>query len=503
MATLGELRSALFPFAVPGRPVAADEAAREVTWVRVLKARSPAFDALDPGDLVLVPVDALDGAAGDSQAANALVEQLLAAPVAAAVLCGEPGGAAAAAALEGVSAAASAAGLVTFRLTPADVVALERRAIAFLVNQRAELERRASELDAQLSRLALAGAGVEALAAAIAAFLGRAVAIEGPAGDPIAVHAPADVPAAGAAAARYLSRNLGSVAALRIIIPAAPGERGTGGRLLLLGDEAATELDRVAGDRAAALLGLELARAAAVGQALDEARRGEALPVDGPPWVVLMARQGAAPGAPDEDSLVARERVRAGLRSIASGRRLLLRGSAASVELRMVAVAPPDDPRGFLIAGRIAEYLGRTVGISRPFTDAAGRSAAESSARAALDAATQLPAPPPVAGADHVPVYHLLAGLRGVPDGARLSAALLAPLLEERPGVQQGRLETLRAYLEAGAVGEAATALGVHRNTIAYRLEAIQKATGWDLADRDLRVALMVALRLRTGAQEA
>ena len=46
------------------------------------------------------------------------------------------------------------------------------------------------------------------------------------------------------------------------------------------------------------------------------------------------------------------------------------------------------------------------------------------------------------------------------------------------------------------AVGEAGTALGIHRNTATYRLRRIEQLTGWDLGDPDLRLALLVALRL-------
>jgi DNA-binding PucR family transcriptional regulator len=36
----------------------------------------------------------------------------------------------------------------------------------------------------------------------------------------------------------------------------------------------------------------------------------------------------------------------------------------------------------------------------------------------------------------------------------------------------------------------------VHRNTVAYRIEAIQRETGWDLRDPDLRLALQLAIRI-------
>jgi DNA-binding PucR family transcriptional regulator len=63
------------------------------------------------------------------------------------------------------------------------------------------------------------------------------------------------------------------------------------------------------------------------------------------------------------------------------------------------------------------------------------------------------------------------------------------------------RLRTLRAILDHGAAGEAATALGIHRNTLAYRVRNLEAVTGWDLADPDLRLALSIAVRVVQQAQ--
>ena len=506
MATLGSVRSAILPAAIPARPLTADEAEQEVGWVRVLKARIPSFDTLEAGDLAIVPGAALAAIVPDDAAAERLAGTLTGARVAAVVLCGGGTGEAAldapaAVALDALAAACDRAGLVTLRLAPADPLVLERSVIAYLVNQRAEVDRRAAELEGQLARLALGGGGLGTLAAAIGEFFGRAVAIENPGGETLAVHAPAEPPSAAAAAARYLARTLGSIAALRIVIPAVPGERGSGGRLLLLGDEPANELERVAGERAAGVLGLELARAAAVAHARDELRRAEPLPAEGPPWVVMMARQGPAEPVAGLDDAAARDRIRAGLRTIAPAPRLLLRGSTESLELRMVAAAPADDPSGAGIAARIAAYLHRTVAISRPFPDAGGRPAAEAAARSTLEAAEALVEPPAVAVAARLPAYLLLGNLHNIPDGARQARALLAPLLEGRAATRRQRLETLHAVLDGSGLGEAAAALGVHRNTIAYRVEAIERDTGWNLHDADLRLALRVALSIVQRAQ--
>ncbi len=495
MASLHDLQRAIFPTA---RPVGAAELSpergrREVAWVRVLKSRVPAFDALESGDLAIIPGDALavvaPGAAQIDELAAALARSRIPAVL---LIEGETGNQA----LEALGVAAATAGLTVLNVGRLDPVALERSVIGFLVNRRAELDRRASELEAQLARLALLGRGLDVLVAAIGTFLGRAVVIEGRRGDPIAVHTPEDLPSTAAAVASYLGRPSGG-AAMRIAIPAPPGERSPRGRLILLGEEPPSELERIAMDRVAALLGLELARVAAERQAGEGARRRDPLPADGPAWVVLLASQGSA-GAPDD--IAAREATRAEIRMLMSPRRLLLRGSSESLELRLVAAAPPDDPAALAIAERIAAFLGRTVAISRPFSEPGARPAAEAAARATLEAADLLVDSPRVVRAVRLPAYRLLGNIRNLPDGIRQARELLAPILVGGPERQRDRLETLRAVLGSASLGEAAIRLGVHRNTVAYRVSRLEALGDWDLSDPDLRFTLELAARLMQNA---
>jgi DNA-binding PucR family transcriptional regulator len=164
----------------------------------------------------------------------------------------------------------------------------------------------------------------------------------------------------------------------------------------------------------------------------------------------------------------------------------------------VLAVDAPGGPdaEGRLAAGAVAELLGRTVAISRPFGVTGDRPAAEAEARAALEAADALPDVGPVVLAARLPVYRMLGALHHMGDAPRLAAAILEPLLGGRLDVRREHLETLRAYLERGGIGEAAAALGIHRNTAAYRLRRIEARTGWELADPDVRLALGIALRL-------
>jgi sugar diacid utilization regulator len=57
-------------------------------------------------------------------------------------------------------------------------------------------------------------------------------------------------------------------------------------------------------------------------------------------------------------------------------------------------------------------------------------------------------------------------------------------------------LPTLEAFFDAGASGDAAASLFVHRNTVSYRLRAVKRVTGLDVRDPDQRLLLEVQIRL-------
>ena len=495
MTDLAALAAELLPGATwvgqqPGR--AADATGRPIAWVRVLRPRVPAFDALDPGDLVIATASALAVVAPGERELNDLVAALAAVPVSGVLLVeGESG--VAASVLDGAAAALAAAAVAGLRVARTDPAVLERSLVGFIVARGAEIERQAALLEGELRRRALEGGGVAALVATVSAFLGRALAVEAGRGDAIVIHAPAEAPSAAADAARYQARPSDRGAtALRVPLPSASGHDGA---ILVLGPEPVTELARVTLPRVAGLLALELAREEAVRGASDRARRAEPMPAAGPPWVVVLARQREPGGEDDAPSArEAREDIRRALRLLAPARRLNLRGDTDSLEIRLVVAGSAEEAER--LVDRVGAVLGRTVAVSNPFSAAADRPAAEAEARATLEAALALDRPPSVAHADRLAIYRMLGALHKLPDGARLAMAVLAPLLDARPDVRRERLETLRALLAHGGVGEAAAALGVHRNTVAYRVRRIEAATGWRIADPELRLPLAVALGL-------
>ena len=92
--------------------------------------------------------------------------------------------------------------------------------------------------------------------------------------------------------------------------------------------------------------------------------------------------------------------------------------------------------------------------------------------------------------------------MRSLPDGRRQATALLEPLLVGGTETRRERLATLRAVLEEPGLAAAAARLGVHRNTLAYRIRRVESLTGWKLADADLRLPLAIAVRLVQSDQD-
>ncbi|HEU4673264.1 MAG TPA: helix-turn-helix domain-containing protein [Candidatus Limnocylindrales bacterium] len=489
MATLADLRASIFPAAIDASAAAApppEEIA--VGWVRVMRSRVPAFDALDAADLVVAPGEALTVAAPDAAATVALADALSEARVAGVLVVGLP------AAPGGLAESLGARAVRLYVLATGEPGSVERSAIGFLVNRRAELDRIAGDLERRLESLALAGRGSDALVGEVAAALGRGVALEDRRGTPAAVHAPPG--ADTAAAARFLGAA-GRSPAIRVPLPGAEGAR-TGGSLALLGDAPVTELERVVADRIAPVLALALARDDAERTARDAARRSDALPGAGPPWVVVVARQA-------DLERTAREAIRRDVRLLAPARRLALRGDADSLELRAVLAGDPPDPVADDLTRRVAAAVGRPVARSRPFERRADRAVAEAEARTTLEAWELLAAGisgagvrggPSVARAERLPAYRLLVAVHNLPDGRRAAEALLAPLRGGSPRAVAERLATLRVVLREGAGAEAAATLGVHRNTLAYRVRRIEALSGWRLSDPELRLPLLIALEL-------
>ncbi|MEH0418262.1 PucR family transcriptional regulator [Streptomyces sp. B21-083] len=129
------------------------------------------------------------------------------------------------------------------------------------------------------------------------------------------------------------------------------------------------------------------------------------------------------------------------------------------------------------------------AGVGAPRTGLAGLGAAWQEASAAARAALAQPHLGPVAEWGAIGPYRLLTALP--PDTAQDPAVrtLLAPAHQELA-------RTAEVYLDrAGQAGRTAAELGIHRQTLYYRLSRVEQLTGLDLDDGEDRLLLHMALK--------
>ncbi|MFF5500388.1 PucR family transcriptional regulator [Streptomyces roseolus] len=159
---------------------------------------------------------------------------------------------------------------------------------------------------------------------------------------------------------------------------------------------------------------------------------------------------------------------------------------AASLAL-LVRLRTAEDPAP---ARSAAERLrgGAPAGIATPRRGLAELPAAWREASTAARAAAAQPRLGPVAQWAGIGPYRLLAALYH-PEVDPVVAPLLAPAHTELA-------RTAEAYLDhAGQAGRTAAALGIHRQTLYYRLSRVEQLTGLDLDDGEDRLLLHMSLK--------
>ncbi|MFD6419015.1 PucR family transcriptional regulator [Streptomyces sp. NPDC060194] len=180
--------------------------------------------------------------------------------------------------------------------------------------------------------------------------------------------------------------------------------------------------------------------------------------------------------------------------------------SAASAAEPDAAAAPAGTPAlALLVRLRASEAVGParsaaerllregagpvTAGVATARRGVGELGAAWREAAAAARAAAARPQLGPVAQWSGIGPYRLLAAmLPGAGDDPAVRP-LLAPAHAELA-------RTAETYLDcAGQAGRAAAALGVHRQTLYYRLSRVEQLTGLDLADGEDRLLLHITLK--------
>ncbi|MEE1938631.1 helix-turn-helix domain-containing protein [Streptomyces sp. TRM 70361] len=141
---------------------------------------------------------------------------------------------------------------------------------------------------------------------------------------------------------------------------------------------------------------------------------------------------------------------------------------------------------------------GRVAGIGAPCTGLAEVPGAWRQALAAARAARAENRLGPVARWDRIGPYRMLTAL-AAPPGASPGTSAGQPDAAVRALLEPGRRElarTAEVFLDhAGQAGRTAAALGVHRQTLYYRLSRVERLTGLDLGDGEDRLLLHMALK--------
>ncbi len=133
----------------------------------------------------------------------------------------------------------------------------------------------------------------------------------------------------------------------------------------------------------------------------------------------------------------------------------------------------------------IGGYHAGLHGISRSYLEA----------QQAIEAGRKLRPESMVHGHDEVIPHLVLAQNPRLAE--RFVANSLGRLMDPKLRNRALLLETLEAYLAKGSVKDAATALGLHRHTVLYRLEKLKELLGGDLDVPATRLRLQLALDLQ------
>ena len=407
--------------------------------------------------------------------------------------------------------AAAEAGLPLVTLDrPVRFVAVTEEIHGRIVNRQLAALRRAEAMERRLTGLLQAGEGVHAVVEVAAAHVGAPVALV--LADGSALHAaggppPATPPAARAPGAVAVAAD-GRLEGARLVrVPAtrhldlaerAMLERAAG---LIAIVAARTHQERVLGlrERGALLAGLmdgAVAPDVAARRAVELGMR--------PPWRLvpfaarLARREGDPPDAALEAWAAVEQRVRPVLAHAGGG---MVGTRSAQGDLLGVVTRRGEASREAVMQ-QLAEALREGEAPASVVTLAAGAAVQgwEEVAEALGDAVDALDDPPPPEGwidASRPSLPRLLAGLAADPRLRSFTRRRLGPLDADTPRARTLR-ETARALCAAGGRrADAARALGIARQSLYRRIDAIEDALGLDLSDPVALTELHVAIMAR------
>jgi PucR family transcriptional regulator, purine catabolism regulatory protein len=420
------------------------------------------------------------------------------------------------------------------------LIEVERAIISLIVDRESQVRRRVEQIYERLLATLVEDAGIAALAAEVADVtrrptivldeyfrvqvsvpddevthqVGRQVGATLASGDPRAL-------GARPAAPFWLASE--STAPEALIVPLRL--RGTpAGYLVLGGGNDVTDLDRQVAERAARVLGIELAKQRAVTEAqlrlqgdfLDDLLSGnypsEEAMLARARWMghdlgrahVLLAVSVEEPPERTSGSqrLQAADLVRTEVLRIAPG--ALLREQQDRLAVALPRSAPFTSEEALELAERLRVRLTSllaggqiTIGIGRHHPGIGGLALAFREADQALAIGRALLGGDRSVHFEHLGVQRLLFQLRDNPELASFYDDLLGKLQahDERQGAEL--VNTLEAFFEChGNHVRTAQRLHLHRNTLLYRLDRARNVLGVELDDAETRLALQVALKI-------
>jgi PucR family transcriptional regulator, purine catabolism regulatory protein len=525
----------LLQFALPlGTSLAAGSADININWAVTVRAQPPAFPDIYGGEFALVSMDILRSY--DNRLTLAEVIASLARV-----------GVQAVAAVEVTDGAISVAQEAQIGLLalPSDsnLTRVERAVNTLIVNQTAQLNQRAIEIQRQLARVAAENRDLNSLLQILARATAHPVVVHDDAGVTMAQVFPTVTRRTGVGG-RALMQSLPYGAFQSWLEKEAPNTEGAilssplgyttvlkvekrvAGYLSLVDkQEPLNDFDRLVLTYGADVCAIELAKNRAIASAVEQAR-GD--------WVQMWMS-----GTPADDDLLTTRAQQAGFDPSCSYIVAVFRAltkSGVPLPLESLISLVRDDMTRRQVPGAVGQYVdvivtlypvenvaqtGRVrrmidevreqlatrtpsglvgAGISRPTTGLNGLRDAYREAKDAVSIANELGDREKSTFYGDLKLFQLLLALkeRNLDHLRRFYHETLGALVEQDERKQSDLVKTLNGFFEAnGNLAKAAENLQVHRNTLVYRLERIKELTEMDLDDPDNRLILHLALKVQ------
>jgi DNA-binding PucR family transcriptional regulator len=162
----------------------------------------------------------------------------------------------------------------------------------------------------------------------------------------------------------------------------------------------------------------------------------------------------------------------------------------------MLAHSLRDTLEAALRARQLSDRV--SIGIGRPDHGIQGIRRSHQEARQALTLGRRLHGSGHVTDYDDLGIYRLILAAEGLPELRVFQEESLSHLVDYDRIHSSNLIQTLEAFFAANcSPKEAASILGVHRNTVLYRLDRIASITGLNLDDPEVRLRLHLALHVR------